>query len=175
MQTKYPTRYINADIEKVEIPELKKMIVKIGKREDEKLGLFIHGESGTGKTYAVYALCKFLENKCSFKIENWIDLLNSVKKAIAENGTSDMQEMDKRRRFDGIYFIDDIGTENVTPYVIDMMYQLVNYRYNEMLPIVITTNLTKAGFAERYGDRIMSRLFEMCDVVELTGKDRRLS
>jgi DNA replication protein DnaC len=44
-----------------------------------------------------------------------------------------------------------------------------------MKRIVLTTNLQFKDFGNRYGDRILSRIAEMCVLVELKGEDKRLT
>src|SRR4029078_3601947 len=36
--------------------------------------------------------------------------------------------------------LDDLGTENTTPWAREKLYQIFNHRYNEQLPTVITSN-----------------------------------
>ena len=43
-----------------------------------------------------------------------------------------------------------------------------------MRPTIFTSNLKPDDLKERIGDRTVSRIVEMCDVVELVGTDRRL-
>ena len=62
-------------------------------------------------------------------------------------------------RFDDIrnirlLVLDDLGTENATPWVREKIFQIINYRYLNRLPTVITTNLDM----QRIEDRISSRL-----------------
>ncbi len=63
------------------------------------------------------------------------------------------------RRFDEIksaplLVLDDLGTQNMTPWVQEKLYQLFNYRYTAQLPTVITTS----DDPEEMDPRIMSRL-----------------
>jgi DNA replication protein DnaC len=41
-------------------------------------------------------------------------------------------------------------------------------------PIIFTSNLSPEKMVEKFGDRIVSRIIGSCDVVELTGNDRRI-
>jgi DNA replication protein DnaC len=72
-------------------------------------------------------------------------------------------------------FIDDIGSEKTSEFVIEFLYILINKRYENMKRTVFATNLSINDFQERYGDRIMSRIAEMCILVEITGGDKRLN
>lgn len=50
-----------------------------------------------------------------------------------------------------------------------------NSTYTEFLPALtyFSTNLNLESLTEKYGERSISRLHEMCDFITLTGKDRR--
>jgi len=71
------------------------------------------------------------------------------------------------RRFDEIrtaslLVLDDLGTQSMTPWVREKLYQLFNYRYNAELPTVITTSDT----LDEMDARIRSRLLDgkMCSI-----------
>ena len=49
----------------------------------------------------------------------------------------------------------------------------INYRYEHMLPVIITTNFDTDGLANHVGGAVWSRLYEMCGGVETAGKDFR--
>lgn len=72
--------------------------------------------------------------------------------------------------------IDDLGTESILRNVtLEYLYTVVSERMNARRHTIITTNLTPAALAERYGERTASRLFDkrVCLTVALTGKDLR--
>ncbi len=94
---------------------------------------------------------------------------------------------DERDLVDGIIradllVLDDLGAERATEWVEEMLHLLVNSRYNERRPTIVTTNYPVEAPAhakhaetlvERIGFRMYSRLREMCDFVELNGLDYR--
>ena len=86
-----------------------------------------------------------------------------------------LKEEEKIMDFKGLLFIDDIGAEKMTEWVAETFYLILNYRYNEMLPTIFTSNLSPSELAERIGDRIVSRIIGSSDVIKLDGEDRRLS
>lgn len=73
-----------------------------------------------------------------------------------------------------ILFLDDLGAEKASEWVKEQLYTVINERYNWVRPVFLTTNLTIQEIAENYGDRFASRLVEMCEIVKVTGKDRRV-
>ncbi|MDQ3413052.1 MAG: ATP-binding protein, partial [Chloroflexota bacterium] len=55
-----------------------------------------------------------------------------------------------------LLILDDLGTENTTPWAREKLYQLINHRYNERLPTIITSNQEHKLIDER----ILSRLLD---------------
>lgn len=70
--------------------------------------------------------------------------------------------------------LDDLGVEKVSDWSRTILYSLLNYRYNELLPTIITSNFNLPWIAQNLDDRLASRLAEMGIVVDLGGKDNRL-
>ena len=91
--------------------------------------------------------------------------------------------------------LDDLGAQKPNEWVWDTVALILNTRYNDKLTTIITTNYADlpagAGFkvdkngvtpaksedtlGDRIGDRMKSRLAEMCVLVEMSGADLRQS
>ncbi|MEN6305109.1 MAG: ATP-binding protein [Armatimonadia bacterium] len=56
--------------------------------------------------------------------------------------------------------IDDLGTESQSPWGVEKLYQIVNFRYTQRLPLVVTSNVPLAQAGNRIEPRIVSRLME---------------
>lgn len=70
--------------------------------------------------------------------------------------------------------LDDLGVEKGSEWALQTLYIIINNRYSNCLQTVITSNFSIEEIGIKLGDRIASRIAGMCDVVELTGTDRRL-
>ena len=85
-------------------------------------------------------------------------------------------------------FRSDLGAWKMTDWMNDTLFYILNSRYMAKRPTLITTNyqdvtreealaadpLRRREFlVERIGQRLRSRLMEMCVVISLTGPDRR--
>lgn len=169
---------------------------------DTRKGIYIYGAVGTGKTFIAYALLKQWEDerikeeldrekKLAESIDKGVvsseviktrpngvfwnstrllyDLRNEFKKP---NKSEIAQDLIERKN---LLFVDDLGAEKVTDWVEEVIYLTINTRYERKTPIIITSNLPLSGIAERVGDRVASRIKEMCHIVKLEGQDRRLS
>lgn len=81
----------------------------------------------------------------------------------------------------GVLLLDDVGAAKGSDWVEEINYRLVDHRYEHGLRTMITSNVPVEGdrargvrgFREQMGDRVTSRLREMCIRVVLDGPDRR--
>lgn len=132
-------------------------------------GLLIMGDVGTGKTHIAAAIAHYLaEHGIGVKFGNITDIMHSIKKEFrSEQDTlSDIKKMP-------LLVIDDLGKEQNTDWQKEIIYNIVNYRYERNLPLVFTTNLGTEELNERLGQATMSRIFEICEPVVMIGEDYR--
>ncbi|SCK62970.1 hypothetical protein YUWDRAFT_06734 [Streptomyces sp. AmelKG-D3] len=69
--------------------------------------------------------------------------------------------------------LDDLGAAKQSEWTEGITYRLINRRYTDLLPPLITTNPPTAALRDAVGDRVASRLAEMTTTVVLTGTARR--
>jgi DNA replication protein DnaC len=155
-------RYKEATIDNLD----KSILEAVDNAIKNKKSLFFYGNTGTGKTYALHAL-----SKSRGKVDNFVTLLvefrDYMQKGFYFTKIRDYINED-------YLFIDDIGSETVSNFVLEFLYMVINGRYENMKRTVLSTNLTIEAFQERYGDRITSRLMEMCEIIEIKGDDKRI-
>ena len=72
-----------------------------------------------------------------------------------------------------LLILDDFGTEFDTSFSRSVIYTILNGRINAGLPFIVNTNLSHEEMLERYGERIVSRLFA-ATVMRFCGRDIRL-
>lgn len=172
-------KYLFADMSN--IPQtLKKQVegFDIGK------GYYIWGGIGTGKTYLICALVRayLLRLQELGKLDSWYtpkiasvpDILLDIKHSFKEHSTKSEQDIIYKYSKTKCLLLDDLGTEKLSDWVIQTLYSIVDNRYNEELQTIFTSNLSLDSIQERIGDRIPSRIAEMCEVVHIKGADRRL-
>lgn len=139
-------------------------------------GLFIHGPCGTGKTYAAYAIAKtFIANDYKVVVHNYSKLLEDIRDEF--NLTPDpyyVSITNKLTEFEGVLILDDVGAEKSSDWNIEKLYNIINQRYENMLTTIITSNFGPKQLKDTIGDRIVSRLVEMCYIAKLDGNDKRL-
>lgn len=170
-----PPRYGDADLKKIDA-----RLAKYA-REVKLTGqsLFVWGSVGTGKTFALYAMAKHIveDRNGPARVYNFAEVIRDTKDDFDRPYGEKNKSAEKLRTFEGIVMIDDVGAEKPTEWVIETMYAIVNWRYERKLPTVITSNCSLPEIGQMYGDRIASRIVEMCGgsdgIVKLTGEDRR--
>ena len=73
--------------------------------------------------------------------------------AIADVGET-FEERFEQIRQSPLLILDDFGTQNATPWATEKMFQIINYRYINKLPLVVTTNLDLRDIDERIRSRL---------------------
>ena len=145
-------------------------------------GLYLHGSFGSGKTYLVCAMLNELaKKKVDITIVYYPELLRSLKEAFETDFSS---RIDKIKKV-SILFLDDIGAESVTPWARDeILGTILQYRMDSALPTFFTSNLnideleahlssTKSGVERVKARRIIERIKQLTDNIELISKNRR--
>lgn len=144
---------------------------------DGKYFLVLYGGCGCGKTHLAAAIANELKRRyhlCRFT--TFGDLLSSVRDTYS-TGDSEQVVIDGYRKAP-LLIIDDLGKEKATEFSTATLFNIVNYRYESGLPLVITTNhsldelprrLTPPGGDEIEAEAIVSRLCEVARRVDMSG------
>ena len=138
--------------------------------ENTGKGLLFIGTPGTGKTHLAAAMTNYIISEFGIPVKfgSFIDLLDNVKRGFKTD-----EEVVQKLQEVPLLVIDDLGKERQTQWSNAVLYQVINGRYENYLPIVITTNETMKTLEENIGQATVSRLIEMCSGVKMVGKDFR--
>ncbi len=144
-------------------------------------GVYLYGQPGTGKTHLLTDLCCGLIDKgYNYRKIIWANtssLLTNFRSSFGKKYGYDEQteqEIVLGKLRTTILFLDDIGTESATDWAKEILYDVINYRYEERLPTFISSNLSPQELANRLGDKFASRVIEMCKPIRVEGNDWRL-
>ena len=173
---------INCTFDRVIAPDRQEVIIaknfvkNLKELSKDNNGLIFHGNVGTGKTYLAACIAnKIIEDyQIRVKMRNIPQIINDI-----EKGGFDIDKNDYYRKLSSVslLILDDFGIERNTEYVNEMVYQIINTRYESKKPTIISTNIPLGLIMEGSNDidkeRIYSRLREMCIPVKIAGKDIR--
>lgn len=141
-----------------------------------KAGIVLSGEFGCGKTGLLTpALRSMIEQG---KSGLWVEMygfLGAIQQGY-EDGDSNAK-LTAAQKAD-VILIDDLGdVERAKPETDDrrrLLYELINYRHNNALPMLITTNCDAELIARQLGTRTMERIFESCAWIQMGGRNLRM-
>jgi DNA replication protein DnaC len=160
---------------KIAVNEVRGYIDDLEARLREGQGLWLFGDTGTGKTTLAMLISKAaLEAGKTVAIYSLPKLLARIRRTYdSEPGGDSYLSFFERLTSVDLLHIDDLGAEKRSDWVLEQLYALVNERYEAQRSILITTNLPHPELEEQIGSRTVSRLTQMCDEVEVRGDDRR--
>jgi DNA replication protein DnaC len=160
---------------KIAVNEVRGFIDDLDARLQEGRGLWLFGDTGTGKTTLAMLISKAaLEAGKTVAIYSLPKLLARIRRTYdSEPGGDSYLSFFERLTSVDLLHIDDLGAEKRSDWVLEQLYALVNERYEAQRSILITTNLPHPELEEQIGSRTVSRLTQICDEVEVRGEDRR--
>jgi DNA replication protein DnaC len=153
-------------------------------------GLWLMGNTGTGKTtLGMLAAKAALAAGHTVAVYFAPKLLTHIRQTYQATDAEDAYDAFFRRLTSvDLLYVDDLGSERHTDWVVEQLYALVNERYENERSVLITSNAPvekgKTGppveegrkqLEDQIGSRTVSRLIEICgDPLPLFGPDRRL-
>ena len=166
--------------------------------EESQPGLLLMGNCGAGKTHlAVSALKEIVLRGHSGIFYDYRELLKEIQDSYnPESQATEMTVLEPVRRAD-FFVLDDLGSSKPSHWALETVGHILNARYNENRVTLITTNYKDSeqpagaaassaprpasiraaamdeSLSQRIGERIRSRLYEMCRTVEIAAPDYR--
>ncbi|HEX6206628.1 MAG TPA: ATP-binding protein, partial [Solirubrobacterales bacterium] len=152
---------------KIAVNEVRGFIDDLDARLQDGRGLWLFGDTGTGKTTLAMLISKAaLEAGKSVAIYSLPKLLARIRRTYdSEPGGDSYLSFFERLTSVDLLHIDDLGAEKRSDWVLEQLYALVNERYEAQRSILITTNLPHPELEEQIGSRTVSRLTQICDEV----------
>ena len=136
--------------------------------------LLILGPVGTGKTHQAFGAIRTLA--ASGITVGWhADTAPGFFASLRPREGADSEAEYRRVASVPLLLLDDLGAAKGSEWTEEILYRLVNDRYEAMLPGLFTSNVPAPELRDALGDRVASRLAEMCKQVALRGPDRRRS
>lgn len=139
-------------------------------KSEMKNGLIIYENIGFEKIY--FGACianKMIENNKIVLMEKSSSIIDKIKESFNKDGLSETQIIELYSNVD-MLIIDDLGNENLSKWALEKLYKIICNRYDNELPIVITTRYNKEQLIEQLStendteiaEEIVEVLNEMC-------------
>ena len=143
--------------------------------EESRRGLLLTGPYGCGKTTAACAVLIQVAKK-------WPVRFVTMPELVQEAMMFDRDAL-SRYRNTRLLVLDDLGKERPTEFAMEQVYSIVDYRWREQKPTIITTYHDADGLVSHFAKvadehtakAIMSRILGMCEVISMASHDRRLA
>jgi len=158
-------------------------------------GLLLTGSIGVGKTHLAVGILQAViaERGASGLFWDYRELLKEVQNSYNQSVQATEMEILRPICKAEVLVLDELGAAKPSEWVWDTVAQVLNSRYNDRLTTIITTNYANTAplgvepgsngqiraamreetLGDRIGERMRSRLQEMCVVVEMQGEDFR--
>lgn len=139
---------------------------------DRNNSIIFCGQPGAGKTHLGISICHDLINRLGVNViyMPYRNAVSTMKKNLMndkDDYANDLLMYAKAR----LLFIDDLLKGKITESDVNIMYEIINYRYMHRLPMIISTEKLPADLV-KWDDAIGSRIIEMCkgNIIELEGE-----
>lgn len=145
-------------------------------------GIYMSGSCGSGKTFLASLMAQeLLSKECPIVFGDVPHLMGKIKETFDDPMRS--AESILRRYYEcRMLFLDDLGSGKLTEWNVGMLYQIINARYTDRLPLVVTSNypleVLERVIGSKINDktaaqRICSRLYDTTIQVSLGATDYR--
>jgi DNA replication protein DnaC len=142
-------------------------------------GLLLWGSAGVGKSYAMAVIMRLLIMQGrSVRRLSWELLCLQLRDTFRPGCTESLSDViTPLIAFDGL-FLEDIGTtvstgKQESDFSLRTFLVLLDQRLEACRPTFVTTNQNVEQLAKSFDERVASRLQQACEVIHLTGEDRR--
>jgi DNA replication protein DnaC len=169
-----PRRYTQATTTRRYVHE---WVYSVATDPENTSSLLLLGPTGTGKTHIAYAALRLLcetPRRTDWKAISAAALLGDLRPAPGRDTEAVLASYTSA----SLLLLDDLGAAKSSEWVEEVLYRLIDARYNACLPSIFATNVsTPDELTGRLGERTASRLVEMCrgHLITLKGADRRLA
>jgi DNA replication protein DnaC len=134
--------------------------------------LIFQGINGCGKTHLAAAIANYrLAQGKPVLFVVVPDLLDHLRSTFSPDSKISYDEFSEKLKETPLLILDDFGEQSATPWAQEKLYQLINYRYNARLPMVVTTCLSLDEIETRISSRMVDPRISL--VFNITAPDYR--
>lgn len=123
--------------------------------------LLLTGDVGTGKSHILQAMgWALLDEGHTVRyvpVPLWMD---ELKATFDESSEATFEQVYAPLKESEVLLLDDLGAENSTVWTREQLFKVINYRYENGLRMVLTTNLDYTTMGAQLGPRLTDRLYD---------------
>ncbi|MFU8796717.1 MAG: ATP-binding protein [Dehalococcoidia bacterium] len=168
----------NFDHKRLELPPEQRQNIRqafnlaVGFARSPEGWLIYQGVNGCGKTHLAAAIGNHrrAQGEAVFFVVV-PDLLDRLRSSFGPESKIPYDRFLERIREIPLLILDDFGEQSATPWAQEKLYQLINYRYNARLPMVVTTCLSLDEIETRISSRMVDPRISL--VFNITAPDYR--
>ncbi|MGD6750322.1 AAA family ATPase [Streptomyces sp. BH105] len=174
-------RHVPQDARMDELPDDRSLVGR---------GLLLFGNAGTGKTTTAAAVLTEIRRTYGGPVffvpfadyvqalidhRNWRDLYQATGDEMARERFQQLQKMLDKVLSCPLVVLDDLGKEHHTAsgFAADVFDALIRGRHRNARPTILTSNNKPGDWDKTYNLSMQSFLTEACEVIQMTGRDRR--
>lgn len=125
-------------------------------------GLILSGGKGTGKTHLTIAIGREViqHHGCTFLFTTVSRLIRAVKSTFDKGSETTERDVYRQLSDVDLLALDEVGVQNGTDFERDVLFEVINRRYELMKPTILLSNLPPAEMEKVIGERAMDRMRE---------------
>ena len=180
---KIPSKYQNLSFEDYKVTKQNKNAVDQAKKflNNPVNGIFLYGVCGCGKTMLAAIIAnELVKLNQPVLFETVPRLLSDLKASFDSDNSVSFNDLMHHLFEVDFLILDDLGAEKISSWSVETLFEIVNERYNEQRPTIFTSNLDGKSLSDVWnakipqaGTRIISRIFEVCEVLKISQADFR--
>ena len=145
-------------------------------------GIYIYGNSGTGKTHLTACMVnELIKQHRPTLFTNFFEISQIIRGTFNSSKNNEIDMIEKISNIDFL-FIDDLGTEKVTKngednWLQEKIFEILNKRYNNKKPTVFTSNYSLEELINARGlmEKTVDRILEMSSLIlKIEGESHRI-
>ena len=149
---------------------------------EEGYGIYLYGDSGTGKTHLTACMVnELIKQHRPVLFTNFFEISQMIRGTFKGGLDTEQNILEKISNIDFL-FIDDLGTEKVTRngednWLQDKIFEILNKRYNNKLPTIFTSNYSLEALDTQRGlmEKTVDRILEMSSaIIKIEGESHRI-
>lgn len=143
-----------------------------------KDGIIIYGDIGYDNTHLAASIAnEIIRNNKIALMERTSSIIDKIKETFNKNIITESEIIELFSNVD-MLIIDDFGSETISKWALEKLYRIINNRYENELPIVITTRYTREELMEKItieneelAEQFIQILYKMCYGISLVSNN----